>query len=361
MLPSRSALCALTSTLGLAFFSTAALASASTADLSVTNVDVSPGHEVGATATYVAHVTNYGPDAAEATVTDELGNAEALVSASASQGSCTQTAPATCTLGVVAPGADVTVQVTTTFIAPSDSNYHTIGVAGSTDNMDADFNNNFGAASFAVSEPEAPIVQTPSAKTLGWSRGQAHLDVQAELSPYGAGTYYFEYGKTKAYGSKTAAKDVRGDEDVKRTVRLDGLKMSTVYHYRVVLVVDGKTYRGGDQHAKTFGKIAYPELTLKAARRSASSTVYQGKLDPDGIADAPGSCKGSVRLEVYTLQGATLLEKTTRLGKDCTYKLTLPFGRADARRVGRKGSVLVQAWFSGNYAVAHVGSTTDRP
>ena len=138
--------------------------------------------------------------------------------------------------------------------------------------------------------------------------------------------------------------------------------MNTTYHYRVVLVVDGKTYHGRDHSAKTFGKILFPELTLRAASRSAHSTTYVGKLDPDGIADAPGSCKGSVSIDVYTLAGADLLHsRATKLGKDCTYRLKLPFGTKDARRYGKRGNVLAQARFSGNYAVANVGSKSDRP
>jgi len=361
MLRTRSVLCALTSTAGLAFFSTAALASASTADLSITNPDAGPTHVAGATVTYVAHVTNNGPDATPATVTDELGEVESLVSASASQGSCTQTAPVRCDLGVVAPGAGVTVQVTVTYTGPSNGNNHQMMVSGGPDISDPDFTNDVGVASSPVDAPEAPEVQTPSAETGDWSRGQAHLDVEARLSPYGAGTYHFEYGRTKAYGTKTPAKKVSGDEDVERSTRLAGLKMSTVYHYRVVLVVDGKTYRGRDRAAKTLGRIKYPELTLEAVRRSASSTLYRGELMPDGTGDAPGACKGSIRLAAYTLDGPTLMEKRTKLGKDCTYRLKLPFGRAAARRAGRKGTVLVQAWFSGNHAIANVGSKADKP
>src|SRR3954471_17451613 len=96
MLRSRSALCALTSTLGLAFFTSVALASASTADLSITNPDTGFAPEVGTTVTYAVRVDNHGPDATTATVSDQLGDAEALVSASASQGSCTRAAPVTC-------------------------------------------------------------------------------------------------------------------------------------------------------------------------------------------------------------------------------------------------------------------------
>jgi uncharacterized repeat protein (TIGR01451 family) len=361
MLPTRPVLCVLTSTLGLAFFSSAAIASASTADLSISNATFDGSREVGTSATYVAHVTNAGPDATAATVTDQLGDAESLVSASASQGSCTQAAPVSCALGVVAPGADVTVRVTVTYTAAAEHNQHLMSVAGAADNVDPNANDDAGGAEYAVTEPEAPVAQTPTAERGGWSRGQAHLDVDAELAPYGSGSYWFEYGTTKAYGHKTAVKSIRGQDRLERSATLDGLKMNTTYHYRVVLVAHGRTYRGRDHSAKTFGKILYPELTLKAARSSGASTTYVGKLDPDGIADAPGSCKGSVSIEVYTLQGATLLRsRSTKLGKDCAYRLTLPFGTRDARRYGKKGNVLVQARFTGNYAVAAVGSRSDR-
>jgi uncharacterized repeat protein (TIGR01451 family) len=361
MLPSRPALCVLTSTLGLAFFSSAAVASASTADLSISNPTFDGSREVGTRATYVAHVTNNGPDATDATVSDQLGDAESLVSASASQGSCTQAAPVSCALGVVAPGTDVTITVKVSYVATSDHNQHVMSVAGAADNSDPDSNNDAGGAEYAVTEPEAPVVQKPTAETGGWSRGQAHLDVDAELAPYGSGTYWFEYGTTRAYGHKTAAKSIRGQNGLKRSATIDGLHMNTTYHYRVVLVAHGKTYRGRDHSARTFGKILFPELTLKAVRSSGSSTTYVGKLDPDGVADAPGSCKGSVSIEVYTLAGATLLRsRSTKLGKDCAYRLTLRFGTHDARRYGKKGNVLVQARFDGNHAVAAVGSKSDR-
>jgi hypothetical protein len=361
MLSSRPVLCVLTSALGLAFFSSAAIASASTADLSISNPSLDGSQEVGTSATYVAHVTNIGPDATEAAVTDQLGDAESLVSASTSQGACTQTAPVSCALGMVAPGTDVTITVKVTYVATSDHNQHFMSVAGAADNSDPDPDNDAGGLEYSVTEPEAPVVQKPTAETGGWSRGQAHLDVDAELAPYGSGTYWFEYGTTKAYGHKTATKSIRGQDGLKRSATLGGLKMNTTYHYRVVLVAHGKTYRGRDHSVKTFGKILFPELTLKAAQSSGSRTTYVGQLDPDGIADAPGSCKGSVSIEVYTLQGATLLHsRSTTLGKDCAYRLTLPFGTRDARRYGKKGNVLVQARFTGNYAVAAVGSKSDR-
>jgi hypothetical protein len=66
-------------------------------------------------------------------------------------------------------------------------------------------------------------------------------------------------------------------------------------------------------------------------------------------------------IDVYALAGATLPHsRSTKLGKDCGDRLTLPFGTHDARRYGKKGNVLVQARFDGNSAVAAVGSGSDR-
>lgn len=202
--------------------------------------------------------------------------------------------------------------------------------------------------------------ETPEISTGEWSRSQTRLAVEAEVTPAGAGEVYFEYGRTSGYGSKTDAQDVSGSE--KKTVKsvLAGLKMSTLYHYRAVLVVGGKTYYGKNVKARTLGVLKYGPLTLKAAKRSPKSVRYVGTLG-DGMADAPGACNGTVTVMVYTLGGADLLRRTTRMKSDCTYAITIPFGRSQASKYGKKGSVLTQARFSGNKAVSSVGSDADRP
>jgi hypothetical protein len=346
--------------LALAFLVPTAVASAdTTADLSISNPTISGDPYVGNTATYTMQVGNNGPDATEATATVELGQAEQLVSASASQGSCTQAAPVTCSVGTVAPSASVSLTITVKYTGGG-TDQHKDSVAGPSTNVDPDPNNNLAGVSYEVSYPEEPVNQTPTAETGGWNRSQANLKVDALASPFGSGTYYFEYGKTKSYGKKTSVSKVSGNEDVSVKGRLSGLAMSTTYHYRVVLVVGGKTYRGRDKSAKTLGKLLYGPLTLKAVKRGASSTSYTGRLGA-GMADAPGACKGGVSVTVYTLQGADLLVKKTSMRSNCTYKITIPFGTKQARKYGKKGSVLVQANFTGNRAVARVGSESDRP
>jgi uncharacterized repeat protein (TIGR01451 family) len=339
---------------------TASAASASTADLAVSNPEFTSDHTVGSSATYTVQVTNNGPDATEATVGDQLGEAESLVSATTTQGSCTQAVPVICSLGSVAPGAAVTLQIQVTYTKASSYNEHTVAVTGPETNTDPDPNNDRGGVSFQVTEPEEPFVPAPEAETGGWTRTQATLVVEAELSPHGSGTYYFEYGRTKAYGKRTDAKAVKGEDALERKATIDGLDMNTKYHYRVVLVVDGKKYRGKDKTGTTLGKLLYGPMTLKVVKRSASSTHYEGVLG-GGMADAPGACKGTVTVTVYTTANVDLLRRQTKLRDDCTYDITIPFGPRQARKYGPKGTVLVQANFLGNRAVARVGTASDRP
>ena len=212
----------------------------------------------------------------------------------------------------------------------------------------------------AVGEGDTGTPDTPEVATGSWSRTQSRLKISADVTAHGTGTVFFEYGNTSRYGSKTAKQAVSGDRRVTVKGELAKLKMNTAYHYRAVLVVNGKTYRGRDVKGRTFGKLKYGPLTLKAVSRRTNSVAYTGKLG-GGFADAPGACQGKITVNVYTLQGADLLRRTARLERDCTYKITIPFGRAQASKYGKRGSVLTQAEFSGNKAVSRVGSTADRP
>lgn len=334
---------------------------ATTSDLAVTAPQQEGDDQpvVDGISDYSVTVTNNGPDAAAATVTLTLGEAEELVSADAGWGQCTQTSPVVCTFDGLAPGQETSVVAQVRFTHASTTNVNQVQIDGAADNTDPDPSNNQASASADVIDQDV-VQNDPTIATGEWSRTQSRLKVEAAVTPYGAGRVFFEYGKTRAYGHETAAREVSGDTEktVKSTVT--GLEMNTRYHYRAVLVVGGKTYRGKDVKARTMGRLMYGPLTLNVVARHARSVKYVGKLG-DGYADAPGACKGKVSVEVYTLQGATLLRKSTRMHSNCTYKITIPFGRAQAGNYGKRGSVLTQARFSGNYAVASVGSEADRP
>jgi uncharacterized delta-60 repeat protein/uncharacterized repeat protein (TIGR01451 family) len=82
------------------------------ADLSLTKADSPDSVGVGETVTYTLTVLNAGPAAAaDATVTDPLPAGVTLLSATASQGSCSGTGTVICNLGPVASGAGATVTI----------------------------------------------------------------------------------------------------------------------------------------------------------------------------------------------------------------------------------------------------------
>jgi uncharacterized repeat protein (TIGR01451 family) len=86
------------------------------ADLSVTKADAPDPVAVGANLTYTLTVTNNGPDpSTDATVTDTLPAGVTFVSATPSQGSCSQSAgTVTCMLGPLAGGASATIAIVVT-------------------------------------------------------------------------------------------------------------------------------------------------------------------------------------------------------------------------------------------------------
>lgn len=333
---------------------------AAAADLSVSAPvrDDADALTVGSIATYEVHVTNNGPDDTDATATVTLGEAEELVEVASGQGSCTTGAPVVCELGSIIAGGSAVIRTQVRFTRTSAANAHRVRVSGPAGSVDPDESNDEAAQVNPVTERSIDDGATPLIRIEDWSRTQSRLKLEAEVSAPGQGEVHFEYGRTKSYGSRTTPRKVTGDSTVKAT--LAGLRMNTAYHFRAVLVVGGKTYRSRDTVGRTMGKLKFANLTLKATSRRPSSVAYTGQLG-DGFADAPGACKGTVKVIVMTLQGAELLVKSTRMKSDCTFKITVPFGRKQASRYGKRGNVLAQARFSGSKAVSPVGSDPDRP
>jgi hypothetical protein len=349
---------------------TPALASAATADLSITNPVITGDTRPGAEITYSSTVSNAGPDATAVTVDDAASDNEQLLGITVSQGACA--APVAgrslCDLGTVAPGATATltvrVRLTTagnyqhvTWVRPTNADLEN-------QTQDPNGDNDSGGVNFNVDEPYvAPVeVDTPTVSSgSGYRNTQATIGVDAEVAPYGAGTLHFEYGKTRSFGKKTAAQKLDTQETVERKAVIKGLAMKTRIYWRAVLVVGGKTYRGETRTARTQGRMLYPNITIKATKRAASSTTYVGTIG-DGFADAPGACKGTIVMSVYTEAGDVVRRRTKVNAKACSYRITIPFGTRDARRYGPKGKgVFVQAGFSGTKAVASARSTSDRP
>ncbi len=85
--------------------------------------------------------------------------------------------------------------------------------------------------------------------------GTTEATLNGEVQPVGVQTtYYFEYGTTMAYGSKTAETSVgSGGEFVAVSAPLTGLALGTSYHYRLVATNSRGTTMGEDRAFETLG------------------------------------------------------------------------------------------------------------
>jgi CSLREA domain-containing protein len=88
-----------------------------------------------------------------------------------------------------------------------------------------------------------------------------------------AASFHFEYGKTTAYGSQTAAQSESGLAALGASAAISGLKPATTYHFRLVASGDA-TVAGQDATFKTprvsLGKLRVSPRTFRAAPRGGS-------------------------------------------------------------------------------------------
>jgi sugar lactone lactonase YvrE len=129
---------------------------------------------------------------------------------------------------------------------------------------------------------KSPKATTEAATSV--ERTQATLN--AKVNPEGLATaYWFEYGKTEAYGAKipvSPASVGSGTEDVAVSQIPTGLGEGTTYHYRAVAESAGGTVFGSDKTLKTLG----PPKAITEAATAIKSTqaTLNAKVNPEGLA-----------------------------------------------------------------------------
>jgi hypothetical protein len=135
------------------------------------------------------------------------------------------------------------------------------------------------AASIA---PKPPLATTEAAASITANSATVKAGVNPEGSP---AEYYFEYGTTTAYGSKTAAgSEGIGSWSASAAVSqaLGGLSPVTTYHYRVVATSPEGAAYGQD---KTFTTTAStPIVSAESATGvSATQATLPGSVNPQGM------------------------------------------------------------------------------
>jgi hypothetical protein len=124
----------------------------------------------------------------------------------------------------------------------------------------------------------APQAVTGSASSVTTSSAT----LNGTVNPNGrATTWYFEYGTSTGYGSKTPVKDAGlGTSAVNVSASLTGLGTGRTYHYRLVAVSDAGTGTGSDQaFVTTTAPIA---TTDPASSVGDTSARLNGRVTPNG-------------------------------------------------------------------------------
>jgi TRAP-type C4-dicarboxylate transport system permease small subunit len=115
---------------------------------------------------------------------------------------------------------------------------------------------------FTTAETPPPSATTGGATELSSSGAVLH----GEVNPDGAATtYWFEYGRTTAYGSRSAENEAGTGGSVPAAASVAGLAEGASYHYRLVATNGRKTSYGLD-------------AAFKTSVRQGSWAVYEGAL-----------------------------------------------------------------------------------
>ena len=125
----------------------------------------------------------------------------------------------------------------------------------------------------------APVAITgPVSATDGTS-----ATLNGTVNPSGAATdWWFEYGTSAAYGSKTATTAAgSGSANVSVSKALSGLAPATTYHYRLVAKNASGTVNGADGLFQTAAPPA--AVTTAATGVGPTSATLGGTVDPNGI------------------------------------------------------------------------------
>ncbi|MHB8644050.1 MAG: phage tail protein [Gaiellaceae bacterium] len=136
---------------------------------------------------------------------------------------------------------------------------------------------------FAIAAASASAATKPTAITGPvTATGSTTATVTGTLNPNGAATtWYFEYGKTTGYGTKSATQNAgSGTSDVAASAALTGLTANTTYHYRLVAINSAGTSRGTDGIFAT--STAVSAVTSPATNVTLTSATLNGSVNPMG-------------------------------------------------------------------------------
>ncbi len=139
--------------------------------------------------------------------------------------------------------------------------------------------------------------------TIGLIAGESFTGVgaggallTAQLNSYGVSTkYFFEYGPTIAYGSRTPSANTGGEGQAIVSMSVEGLAPGSEYHFRIVAEQESGSEDGADGHFTTFPSIVhglpdgrvYEQVSRPENQGREVSVPKFGKTDNDGYNGNP--------------------------------------------------------------------------
>lgn len=166
------------------------------------------------------------------------------------------------------------------------------------------------------------------------------------VDPNGAETnYYFQYGPTAAYGTKTPTRSAgNGGANVAVRASIAGLTERTTYHYRVVAVSGGVTVRGADRIFRTAPAVVPEPSKLELAR----ATINASARWIDILAPITARASGSVAIELF--------------GARQVHRWNAPISANDGRILDRESIPAAQAALgTGILTITYRGDADTRP
>jgi hypothetical protein len=142
----------------------------------------------------------------------------------------------------------------------------------------------------AIAAAAAPLATTGGAAQVTI----ASATLTGTVNPHGlTTTYYFQYGTTTAYGSRTASSAAgKGGAPVAAAAQISGLGSNTKYHYRVIAHNSDGTTAG---HDRTFTTPKQPlGLALSA---TPNPVVFGGLTTLSGALSGTGNAGRAVQLQ----------------------------------------------------------------
>jgi hypothetical protein len=126
----------------------------------------------------------------------------------------------------------------------------------------------------------APTATTDPASSVGSTAAR----LNGRVNPNGQATrWWFEYGTTTGYGSRTSTRNAgSGTSAARVAVSVSGLRRETTYHFRLVATNDSGTSVGAD---RTFSTALTPSVrTGPSSNVGTTTATVAGTVDPRGRA-----------------------------------------------------------------------------